>query len=912
MNNIFGFGTDDVKRKLYLERSITGEELFIILLNNYPLIKRALGIKSDNNDIGNFLSRIQNMSLTELLDSAIDACDPYLVPEDNNLSYSYPPGNNNDNDYWNTELSWNDADKIYHLFPVSKFYQSLKLWLIMSALYSESLCNGQSTVRDILQPLNLSNKDCNNIEKYFSDNWAKGDKRVNTILDNKNGKPFDSYYDIMVVNGLISPQFHRDGSIDTKNTVRNETKSKNRLPKHLVPDFAWRKDKIKCEINFETQELDFKLITQYLIERLTGANIAHYREMVIVFANALPEFFPEIKNCLPEEIMDAITLYPLLHFRLHLMRSMMFLNENTENDSPAVNDWEKLANCLKYQIFVYFPLVETFFHTLLGVKYKNTPKHAGLVYELTDIYKTEPLYLKGAELLRYRNREAIISKDIEVVLSDGSRFKVTYNKKGHSGSEKNKLKSVVLITNWKNPSFVSCIKDAFGSEYEIIKDIPESVFADYVKKILVVRGGFPAPELYSNREHQLFIGDFIKCRSFVFKDYMDKVKDIDIDKFNVFVNEVIAKFDRQDFEYLFQYDCKNGFIPVYWIQKAEWQELFGIDSEELNKETARLSVKVIFLYYRYCKYCLHKPVIDDLESFMNQLNECLEDVKELLRRNNQYFNKIGSLLNHIKAKKSSKIVISKEHNNRLDSTIKEYKGTKSDLGVYGKFIKESIDNINLLTNRFVVLKSKFNLLKGDEELIELTDIFRDLVINYFDSSIVRKVCKDDFVEWYLADVNDCVSKDFFFTDFDNCGEQIRRLINAKNGLEHLDSVFHNISLSCVDFDYKNLNKGDIAVKKELDKLKDPINDDILKIVNQLNSFDMQKLMDGIVRYSYLNSHHLHSFTNFTSCITQLPISAEEVLNINYRKAENYSKFYILSNEYNEIFSDPQAKEWAST
>ena len=132
------------------------------------------------------------------------------------------------------------------------------------ALYSESLCNGQSTVRDILQPLNLSNKDCNNIEKYFSDNWAKGDKRVNTILDNKNGKPFDSYYDIMVVNGLISPQFHRDGSIDTKNTVRNETKSKNRLPKHLVPDFAWRKDKIKCEINFETQELDFKLITQYL------------------------------------------------------------------------------------------------------------------------------------------------------------------------------------------------------------------------------------------------------------------------------------------------------------------------------------------------------------------------------------------------------------------------------------------------------------------------------------------------------------------------------------------------------------------------------------------------------------------------------------------------------------------------
>ena len=911
MKNMFGFGTDDVKRRLNLDRNITGEELFIILINNFPFVKRALDIDSGINDVNNFLSVIHKMSLTELLDTAIDACEPYLVPEDTNISYSYPTGENNDNNYWQTELLWNDTEKLFHLIPISKFYQSLKLWLIMSALYSESLCNVQSKTRDILKPLNLSETDCDLIEKYLVNNWNKGDKRVNTIINNNNGKPFDSYYDIMIVNGLLSSQFHRDGSIDTKNTRRDETKDKNRLPKHIAPDFAWHKEEIKCDINYDSQKLDFKLITQYLIERLTCVNFAHYRNMVKVFTHELPEYYPELNDCLPETVKDALVFYPLVHFRLHLLESTMIKNENTDNYSAPTNgDWEKLADGLKYQIFVYFPLVETIFHTLLGVKYKTTAKYEDLASELANIYKTEPLYLKGDKSFSYDNRELIISKDVEVVLSDGTKVNVTYNKKGYSGSKRKELKNVVLIMNWNNPSFISCIKTSFGTDYERIKDIPERVFADYVKKIMEIRGGFPAPELYSNREHQLFIGDFIMCRSLVFKDYMDKVKDIDIDKFNVFVNEVIIKFDRQEFEYLFQYDCTNGFIPVYWIQKAKDQELFGVDSEELDEEAAIISVKVITLYYNYCKNCLHNPVMYNLELFMNQLNERLEDVKELLRRNNQYFKKVCSLLNLVKTK--SKLALNKDNKNRLDSIVKEYKGSKSATGKYDKFIKESIDNIDILTKRFDELKINIKELNNGKELYKLTDIFRELVINYFDNSIVRKYYNDHFIEWYLADADNDISKDFFFTDLDNSGEQIRRLINAKNSLINLDSHFHNLILSCLDFDYKNLSKGDMAVNRELNKLKDPVNNDILKIVNQLNSFDMKNLMNAIIYYSYLNSHHLRLFNSLTSCITDLPTSSEETLNVDYRKAENYSKFCVLINEENEIFINSKAKEWTST
>ena len=904
MKNIFGFGTD-----VYKEQLLAAEQDEVIkfcrkLFYNFPLLCESLGIDNTNNGMAKLANIIALMEPAALLELSIKACEPYLTPHDAIIRFSYPPSNTTpDDNITAATFKWVMEENSFYFYSLSRFYQSIKLWLIMSALYSISSINRERTAWEKLKPFNFGEESFKAIEDFFSKN-LNNNYRVRRYLYSDT---VDSHYEIMVLNGLLSNDFSNAGTIKTRNNKRDVTKYRNRLPENLTPKFFWNKEVLNSDFDYGKQELDFQLITQYLIERITAPNFIHYRGTLKAYTAALEEHYPMLLHDISGSFLNTLSFYPLFHRRLQFLESIMiWINEtkdSNENSLPSEKDWEKLENDLNYQIFVYFPLVEIFFHVLLKLKYKGDIDCNTLKNELKNVYESGSMFQESAKTF---SKERINSKEIKISLSDGSDFTVRYNMP-EGKTIRQIFDTAAVEINYKAPKLIDCIEKVFNN-YEKVKMIPESVFADFIIGIFNKRDGLI---VCPNGVDDPCISEYIDCRDVAFRKYEDIIRDIDIALFENFVYEVIHCFSMDEYEYLFHYDNKTGFTPIYWLPKDD-KELYGITFEELKPRLIANSTKAIQTYIDI--FSKDSIIKTELPGFANQYEELLRDSKFHVDMYYQYIAKICSFLQ--KALRGSgypkefldikKGIIQKDLRNikeTLKRSIKEGRhscsnivktllDTRKVLPTTGSFRKEEKRNQGLYD-------SVYNYEQSD------TDLTLNAYYHFFDNcteffkieSVIDSIKSDSYL--YNFDMTSFESLDHDFKPEDMKIENLIKLIEEK------DKELKSISFYYLNFNLANLRVGESKFIKELQSLfhltgntvvDEKDNSDSLELLlelkndaQKLNIYDMIQLMNSIEEYSYLNSKVLPKFINYLGCINHLVDEPHDIPD--FKDVNVYSKFF---------------------
>ena len=890
MKNMFSVGTDNFKFKVQRGNNTDSYNMLKSLAVNFPFIKEPLGLDEATNTEKNFITKIRNMDISALLDYAIKSCEAYLLPEKAIISYSYPQEMTEDDANNLLPVCLFDADsRRFHIYPVNRFYQPVRLWLIMSALYFESLKDYDCQLEDKLKQLHFSEKESidlySDLHNKTTNRKLKRNKRVSELCYNN---PLDSYYEVMVVNGLLSNEFHADGSIPTAQTKNDPDKYDDRLPEKTIPSFAWEQ---KHNIDYDSQDLDFQLITQYLMEKTTGANLAHYREYVKTFMHDLKDHYNESKNSIPDSVFDFLSIYPLLHFRLEIMYYLLEAGRESEEETMLTKkEWLKFADDMMYQAFVYFPLLDSLFHVLLKIKYGKRSYHTGLCNELENVYESGPLYQKSNIFLGYADNPGVHYKSFTIELSNGRKFPVEYKRFLPDFKIVNSKRRIIATkVNYKNPRFVNCLKAAFISDYEKIKDVPEKLFMSFIKDITNECDGFVLsndyfghninPDIYAsiiskkmktkeefkrnNEEtdkiYESFYTNYENCMKKSFTGYESIIKQIPVKRFEDFIAEVIRIFDTDSYGYLFQHNGK-GFSPIYWVRRNVDYGLYGLRLEELEKELGKLSYKVHDLCYK--DYDDAAESVHFQHPLCAKLDDCLRNARSLIIRNSRYFGKVVAFLQKFFIKKfNHELASDKKLRNKLPKEFSQIKNQYKEL--QEKFVSE-IDSICKIYNS-IPNDDVYNKKRAVREKSEHKELKKSVLMSMID---------------YMGSV-----KDFF----DSIQEYLQdvKVLNGK---------LNKIVAVHMHFDVSNLCKGETEFYDELKKILGPLEDidmknyniDFIKEAQIFNSYDMVQLMKAIEYYSYLNSDYMRDFHDLESVISRLKDDSDNLKN--YRSNDNYKQF----------------------
>lgn len=880
MKNMFSVGTDDLKFKVQRGNNTDSYNILKSLAVNFPFIKEPLGLDEATNTEKDFITKIRNMDIPVLLDYAIKSCEAYLLPEESTMTFTYPPnmteGVNRNTLDKNTVVpvsTFNSDTRRLHIYPVNRFYQPVRLWLIMSALYSESLKGFDCQLQDRLGPLHFSEWEsddiCNLLERSL-----KRNKRIREMCYDSS---LDSYYDVMVINGLLSKEFLADGSIPTEETKNDPDKYSDRLPDKTIPAFAWKQ---KHNIDYDSQDLDFQLITQYLMEKTTGANLAHYREYVKTFMHDLNNHFTESNNSMPDSVFDSLTIYPLLHFRLHTIYYLLEADqESQEQSGPSREEWLKITDDLMYQAFVYFPLLDSIFHILLKIKYGKHSYHAELCDELKIVYESGLLYQKNYKLLTYPVNPGVRNKNIIIKLSDGQEFPIEYKKfRPPISPDVVKQVSIAWTVNYKNPDLINCIKDSFGSDYEKIKDIPEEMFLDFIEEITHELKGFVLLHDYKGYHmgddyftqdiskqaswSKIFNKHYETCVELSFPGYENIIKQIPVELFTDFVQEVIRVFDTNDYEYLFRHN-KDGFAPIYWIRRDLEHGLYGVTLEELEDNLHLISKEVSQLD---CNYDYIDESFKAHRSMAVKLDNCMDRAKSLVIRNYRYFGKTVAFLNKILGNENVILHFGKKVINKIEDNISQYKKS------YNKLQEELIEHIKNICEDF--------------NRIPTNDEYK----NKRNNEVHKELKKSELLNImeYMDRVQEFICIETKYSDYalQNYISKCKALTEGLN-----KEISDNLGL-----DVSNLRKGDTEFYGEMKKIlkilssyddkKDTHN--FIKEAQIFNSYDMIQLMKAIEYYSYLNSEYIRGFHDLKSVISCVMNNSGSIKD--YRCRDNYTEF----------------------
>lgn len=896
MKNMFSVGTDNFKFKVQRGNNTNSYNMLKSLAVNFPFIKEPLGLDEATNTEKNFITKIRNMDISALLDYAIKSCEAYLLPEKAIISYSYPQEMTEDDANNLLPVCLFDADsRRFHIYPVNMFYQPVRLWLIMSALYFESLKDYDCQLEDKLKQLHFSEKESidlySDLHNKTTNRKLKRNKRVSELCYNN---PLDSYYEVMVVNGLLSNEFHADGSIATAQTKNDPDKYDDRLPEKTIPSFAWEQ---KHNIDYDSQDLDFQLITQYLMEKTTGANLAHYREYVKTFMHDLKDHYNESKNSIPDSVFDSLSIYPLLHFRLVIMYHLLDADqESEEQKGPSKEEWLKFADDLMYQAFVYFPLLDSLFHVLLKIKYGKRSYHTGLCNELENEYESGPLYQKGNMFLDYADSPGVHYKSFTIELSNGRKFPIDYKRfRPDFKIVNSKRRIIAMKVNYKNLDFVNCLKTAFMSDYEKIKDIPEKMFMSFIKDISTECDGFVLwldyfghninPDIYAsiisdktktdeefkrnNNEtdkiNKSFYTHYEKCLKKSFTGYESIIKQVPVKRFIDFIEKVIDSFDTEDYEYLFRHN-KNSFSPIYWIRRDLDYGLYGIRLEEMEEKLKILCNRESDIFN---DYLISDGSVDTQHSLANKINECLKDARSLIQRNFQFFSKIIAFLNILLTDKNYSL----PENQKLENKIrKDISKMKKD---YRQFHKDLIDYIDHLCKEYEMIPNNTKYAK--ERAIKA----------HSEHKVIRKST--------ISKIEDFVNNtdDFFNSKIEVESHNLQRYLS---NIKILNERLNKRVATHMNFDISNLSKGEAVFYTEMERILGPLKDynkknykvDFLKEALRFNSYDMIQLMKAIEYYSYLNSDYMRNFHDLESVISRLMNDSNNTKD--YRCFDNYKQF----------------------
>ena len=860
MKSVFSLGTDEIKRFVFSCSENEISRLLAKLVVSFPLLKEPLNSILSSKELTS--SDCSGYNVSELLETVVKACEPYLQPHKERIKFSYPPEvpiDDKNNPFTIIKMG---KDKYLYIYPLCRFYQSVKMWLIMSALYSESMFNPDS--------MNYVSATGNNsFQKSIKGLKNKWKKRAQNNKSNNSTAlltellyniPLDSGYEIMVVNGLLSSEFNADGSIKTTNTVRNCEKAKDRLPKIIAPTFTWD---LQSEVNYNSSNLDFKLVTQYLIERVKNINLSYYGDKIDVFAHDMEDLLPKLNEEFPKSILDSMAVYPLLHFRLQVLESLHYAN-NKDNKFLSNRDWIDICEDIKYQTLVYFPLIDVLFHVLLRIKYKNRTYLSELSKALKNIYESDT-YHSNNIFLNYRNQVPIVEEVLDIKLSGGSQFSVVYKNVSYRSDQliSTKILHPVYIVN-TNGSFAECIKTSFvEGDYEIIRDIPEEVFADFIKMLFDFRKGFTDVIVLSDGSTGLdpnYCKDIEYCRDFAFRGYETTIKNDSIGSFKVFVSNLVYFFKQNKYIYLFEYNSDNEFKSYNQIRREK--ELYGITLDELESEFNSIKNKLNDVMDQYtvsrlqdykdtdeCKGAYGVGInIKKSRSAASKFNEYVKDAQSLIDRNRQFAFKICAFLNNVlKLKKP-------ENKAYLSQVISDY----------------NYDNSNVITK----FKDCISKLCKNYDGLPNNDEYANQRKDNKDFNEVREETANE-LDSYREEVFE------FFEE--NYKEHV-------NSLKDLNHEFYSIIRTHMNFDIAELDKGEQQFNSELDKLFEGINhdkiDELWKYAEIFNTYDMKKLKKSIENFN----HYSLYFPNYYDCKSAVSslLSTEENVE-DYRDYNNYRK-----------------------
>ncbi len=876
MRNAFGYGTDKIKMELKPGNHAKARKVLKAVISKFPLIKKTMEVTTGKTDLDLLAKKISGMDLKALLELAVNACEPYLVPENSILKFSYPPEKQQDflainrlkhrfitdESVAESTTEWDEKDRSFYFYPGNycpddEFKQSVRIWLVMSALYSGSLQIGES-FKNIMRPLNLDGETCKAIKEYFhSKYYNKKGKLAKKSADFFYNGPtafVDSFYDIMVANGFLNSGLKADGTIVSRNTKNSQQQYTDRLPDNVTPSFLWNSAKMHCDINYGSCGLDFQLITQYLIERKTAPNFAQFNQELCVFSKDLGEFFPAADNKLPDRLQHALALYPLPRLRTKFLEPLMNVTNSSHPSAPAGEEWDKLADVLNYQTVVYFPLIDTLFHAFLKLRYKNFGGRDVLTEQLRNLYETHNFQKNNKRVVRVAYGEVETIK-LEITLTDGSDFAVALNRRIPERDDiriKDNLLNPVVITNDGIRSFASCLEEAFGKDWGIIKEIPEQIFADYIKAVFGKCDGF----IYEAGNDTL-----IACRDDVFKDYKN-VKNISTDRFEKFVNIICCHFQKYEYEYLFNYNTETGFIPVFGPQR---EELYGITAGELEKElhliSARFQTDIDDFYNKPRNY-------KDYVKMMAKMVRTLRTVNSLIGRNWQQLYRLCGFLKDL----------TKNPEYHLPTELITEKAVRSAITDaeynYESILTGTTDYIEQILENFYTFPNN--------------DQYRDKLKEY-ETASDRRGYKDNLKANILENFDSVV--DFMSDDYADSSD---KFFNISKLLYNLKAEYEEIRIITKDnmnFDISNLSAGRNPFYAEMSGLLQNYagnKKDMVKKFMIFNTHDAEELIKAIDYYNHLNSKVLKFLHDFNSVISNMENNPKKAKD--FRQQDNYKEY----------------------
>ena len=432
MRNIFSIGTKDFKKQVLSNTRLNAREKLLDILKIAPELN-ITGLFSNTTKIGSEvnpnlhsdidINGLKEYSIDELLDLSLKICEPYLLPKTSRCVFR-----NEYEDLTNSEMfkSLIEADYEFSVTPVnnklylhnrSVFDKSVKIYLLLSALYTCSILETEAHIRfnERLTLLGLSKNDATKIANEFSKSLSRANKiavqgkknpkfnyfKFNALFDKKifsdlktekyyeskridevnpsrtfNRKTADSftlesYYDFIACKGIVNTRLDKTGNV----LIANEDSS---TPLEVMIAFIQNfigngTDSISSFFN----KLGNRLIAEYEVERLTNINlILFYADKMIFYdKNKLGIKQPEDNLINDTDFLEnnghELMFYPLLRLRLSILNSLFNL---------SAYDCKEVKALLKHQTANYFPLIDCIFHILLKIKYhryslKNLSNH---------------------------------------------------------------------------------------------------------------------------------------------------------------------------------------------------------------------------------------------------------------------------------------------------------------------------------------------------------------------------------------------------------------------------------------------------------------------------------------------------------------------------------------------------------
>lgn len=411
MENFFTLGTAPFKarcRKVLLstkskeqakairETNDTFKTLLSDLLLCFPKISKAFPLYNTSDTFltslyENLKSEVDKRSIPNLLLLSLILCEPYMFPQyPESCLYSYINSSNSSLSKPSFQVLCQLSQHVQYLLldnpkdgliVNSPLIPELFRFLLLSSLYTFSH-QENATMTNIQINLFGKTKTAEAISSYLKDNrhnlvqklkqHAIYNKSSGTILDNyilsklysptwaTSIKPFSkNIHDFFIICGLINqtpnknPYFAallQDKQLDFQEmlTILNTMPAKAKLSQILT-----------------ALPLHFSMMTDYLLEQLTGINLtAKLKNIYFTKYQHVPSIL-DLDTCLP-----LLTFYPLMIFRQKMLQLVL------ENIYEAPNNMTLplITDALIHQIYIFFPLIDcitTYLHCLKGVSTKE-------------------------------------------------------------------------------------------------------------------------------------------------------------------------------------------------------------------------------------------------------------------------------------------------------------------------------------------------------------------------------------------------------------------------------------------------------------------------------------------------------------------------------------------------------------